>query len=98
MLPPVALIAKQLGVSRTHVNRMLGDAEREGLIRRDGEYRVIFNTEMQAAVQWVICSQLIALLVCAAKCEVERRDLASATDMLKPAAGELAGAIGQQGA
>jgi hypothetical protein len=71
---PIASVARQLRVSRTHVDRLLNEAEREGLVRRDAESMIEFTEMMQSDILFFISSMLIGLLICAAK---SARDVAA---------------------
>jgi hypothetical protein len=71
-IPAIAEFARNLRVSRAHVVRVLDAAERKGLLRRGPGNAIVFEERARAAVEVFVFSQLVALLVCAAKTAQER--------------------------
>jgi hypothetical protein len=70
----IAAAARQFSVSRAHVRRLLEDAEREGLLRR-GEGTIVLLENMRNAIVFIYSTQLIRLLMAAAKTARELRVL-----------------------
>jgi len=85
--------ARRFGVSRMHIKRILDEAEREGLLRIGEGGTVILPESTRAYIQYFYASQLIALLVAAAKTVRERPELAS-----EPGPPRLAAASGIEAA
>jgi hypothetical protein len=75
VLPATAALARNLRVSRAHVSRVLDDAERTGLLRRAEHNVVLLEKPWRTAVAWVVSTQLLALLISAARTARENRKL-----------------------
>lgn len=81
---PVASMARQLRVSRTHIKRLFGEAERAGLMTPAEGNAVAFTEEMRASVRYLLSGIFIGQLLCAAK---------TARDLLAPEEPEARSAI-----
>ena len=64
---PIAALARQLRVSRTHIKRMLRDAEDAGFLIQGSDGQVLFSEAMRLEMRWTFSSVMIAYLICAAK-------------------------------
>jgi hypothetical protein len=62
-----AAAARRFNVSRTHIRRLLEEAERQNLIRRNPDGAVSLLDEMRSSIVFVYGTQLIHLLMAAAK-------------------------------
>lgn len=63
----IASLARQLRVSRTHIKRLLKDAEKEDFLLHGSEGAVLFSERLRSDVRYVFSTILIGLLICGAK-------------------------------
>lgn len=73
----LAAMARRFSVSRTHVRRLLDDAERSGLFRGNDDGTIVFEPAGRAQIELVYATQLVLLLAAAAKTLREMPELMS---------------------
>jgi hypothetical protein len=63
----IAAIARQLRVSRVHIKRILNEAAREGFLTLSDTGSVTLNESARDFIRYMISTNLLAFLICAAK-------------------------------
>jgi hypothetical protein len=72
----ISAASRRFGVSRIHVQRMLDEAEREGLLSRTDRGEIVFAESAKTYMRYFYPMQLIRLLSAAAKTIAARPDIA----------------------
>lgn len=73
----IASAARRFNVSRTHIRRLLEDAEKEHLLRRDPDGTIALLDNARRSIAFIYATQLIRLLMAAAKTIVKVPELRS---------------------
>jgi hypothetical protein len=80
----ISATAQRFGVSRIHVQRMLDEAEREGLLRRTDRGEIVFGESAKSYMRYFYPMQMIRLVSAAAKTIAARPDIVQCAAMQAP--------------